>query len=57
MVNIYLTELHLKYGSYNIIHISVIDNLNISCDFALKWMPEDLTEDQPTLAQVMAWCC
>ena len=24
---------------------------------ALRWMPQDLTDDKSTLVQVMAWCC
>ena len=27
-----------------------------SHDNALRWMPQDLTDDQSTLVQVMAWC-
>ena len=27
-----------------------------SHDNALRWMPQDLTDDKSTLAQVMAWC-
>ena len=27
-----------------------------SYDNALRWMPQDLTDDQATLVQVMAWC-
>ena len=30
--------------------------LSISCDIALRWMPQDLTGDQSTLIQVMDWC-
>ena len=30
--------------------------LNISCEIALRWMPQDLTGDKSTLVQVMAWC-
>ena len=32
-----------------------IDILTISCLIALKLMPQDLTNDQSTLVQVMAW--
>ena len=28
----------------------------ISYEIALRWMPLDLTDDKPTLVQVMAWC-
>ena len=28
----------------------------ISYEIALRWMPEDLTDDKSTLVQVMAWC-
>ena len=28
-----------------------------SHDNALRWMPQDLTDDKSTLVQVMAWCC
>ena len=28
----------------------------ISYEIALRWMPLDLTDDESTLAQVMAWC-
>ena len=28
-----------------------------SHDNVLRWMPQDLTDDQSTLVQVMAWCC
>ena len=28
----------------------------ISYEIALRWMPLDLTDDKPTLIQVMAWC-
>ena len=36
--------------------ISVIDGWGISCEFALRWMPLNLTNDKSTLVQVMAWC-
>ena len=29
--------------------------LNVSCEIALRWMPQDLTDDKSTLVQVMAW--
>ena len=36
--------------------ILVIDDLGISCEIALTWKPQDLTDDKSTLVQVMAWC-
>ena len=30
--------------------------MNIACKIALKFMLRDLTMDQSTLVQVMAWC-
>ena len=36
--------------------ILVIDVWDISCEIALIWMTLDLTDDQSTLVQVMAWC-
>ena len=36
--------------------ISVIDGWVISCELALRWMSLDVTDDQSTLVQVMAWC-
>ena len=32
------------------------DGWGISCEIALIWMSLDLTDDQSTLVQVMAWC-
>ena len=29
----------------------------MSYEIALRWMPQDLTDDKSTLVQVMAWCC
>ena len=29
---------------------------SISCEIALRWMPQDFTDDKSTLVQVMAWC-
>ena len=29
---------------------------SISYKIALRWMPQDLTDDKSTLVQVMAWC-
>ena len=36
--------------------ILVIDDRGISCEIALIWKPQDLTDDKSTLVQVMAWC-
>ena len=36
--------------------ILVIDGWSISCQIALIWMSLDITDDQSTLVQVMAWC-
>ena len=36
--------------------ISRIIILSISCNIALRWMPEYLTDNKSTLVQVMAWC-
>ena len=34
----------------------MIAGWGISCEIALTWMSLDLTDDQSTLVQVMAWC-
>ena len=36
--------------------ISRIDILIISCEIALRWMPQDLIDEKSKLVQVMAWC-
>ena len=36
--------------------ILVTDGWGISCEIAQIWMSLDFTDDQSTLAQVMAWC-
>ena len=36
--------------------ISVIDGWGISCEFALRWMSLNLTDDKSILVQGMAWC-
>ena len=55
---------HWPLGDLNAILKNVIFNLVLlirifrsSYDNALRWMPQDLTDDQSTLVQVMAWCC
>ena len=30
--------------------------LSISCEIALRYMPQDLTDDKSKLVQIMAWC-
>ena len=34
----------------------VNDGWGISYEIALRWMPQDVTDDKSTLVQVMAWC-
>ena len=29
----------------------------VTYEIALRWTPQDLTDDKSTLVQVMAWCC
>ena len=36
--------------------ILVIGDWGISCEIALTWKPQDLTDDKSTLVKVMAWC-
>ena len=36
--------------------MSRMDILSIFCEIALRWMPQDLTDNKRTLVQVMAWC-
>ena len=36
--------------------ISTVDILTISCEIALRWMPQDLTDDKSTLVQVTDCC-
>ena len=47
-------EWYFRYLIFQI--ISVIDGWVISCEFALRWMSLDLTDDKSPLVQVMAWC-
>ena len=46
----------LNYGYVIFRWILVITGWGISCEIALIWMSLDLTDDQSTLVQVMAWC-
>ena len=34
----------------------MIDGQSIWCENVLRWKPLNLTDDKPTLVQVMAWC-
>ena len=36
--------------------ISRKDILAISCEIALSWMPQELTDGKSTMVHVMAWC-
>ena len=36
--------------------ISRIDIMNISCEIAFKWMPQDLSDNKSTFVQVRSWC-
>ena len=47
-------EQNLRYVIFQL--ISVTDGWDISCKIALRWMPLDLTDDESTMVQVMAWC-
>ena len=42
-----------KNGIYNFV---LLIGIFRSHDNALRWMPQDLTDDKSTLIQVMAWC-
>ena len=44
---------NLKSVIFNLIRIDI---LSISSEIALRWMPQDLTDEKSTLAQVKAWC-
>ena len=37
--------------------IPKIDNLSISYEISLMWMPQNFIDDEPTLVHVIAWCC
>ena len=41
-------------GIFNLVLLIVI--FRSSHDNALRWIPQDLTDDKSTLVQVMAWC-
>ena len=43
-----------KNGIFNL--VLLIGIFRLSRDNALRWMPQDLTDDKSTLVQVMAWC-
>ena len=43
-----------KNGIFNL--VLLIGMFRPSHDNALRWMPQELTDDQSTLVQVMAWC-
>ena len=47
-----------KCNSKNVIFnlVLLIGIFRSSYDNALRWMPQDLTDDKSTLDQVMAWC-
>ena len=47
-------ERNSRYVTFQL--IVVIVDWCLSCEFALKWMLQDLTDDKSTLVQVMAWC-
>ena len=44
----------VKFVIYKL--ISSIDILSISCEIALRWIPQSLTDDKSTLVQIMACC-
>ena len=35
---------------------SMVDILSTWCEIALRWIPQDFTDDKSTLVHVMAWC-
>ena len=49
-----------KYGSNfkSVIFKLIIQNssMGFRCLIALRWMPQDLTDEKSTLVQVIAWC-
>ena len=48
-------EWNFRYVNFK--RILVIDGWGISYEIALIWMSLNLTDDQSTFVQVMAWCC
>ena len=49
------SECDCKNGIFNL--VLLIGIFRSSHDNALRWMPQDLTDDKSILVQVMAWCC
>ena len=49
------SECDFKNLIFNLVLLIVI--FRCSHDNALRWMPQDLTDDKSTLVQVMVWCC
>ena len=48
------SECNSRNGIFNL--VLLIGMFRSSHDNALRWMPQDLTDDKSTLVQVMAWC-
>ena len=48
------SECDSKNGIFNL--VLLIGIFRSSHDNALRWMPQDFTDDKSTLVQVMAWC-
>ena len=48
------SECDSKNGIFN--PVLLIGILRSLYDNALRWMPQDITDDKSTLVQVMAWC-
>ena len=48
------SECESKNGIFNL--VLLIGIFRSSRDNALRWMPQDRTDDKSTLVQVMAWC-
>ena len=46
---------HWPLGDFNSLTL-VNGGWGISYEIALRWMPQDLTDEKSTLVQVMAWC-
>ena len=47
-------DYNLKLMNFKL--ISTINIWSISCEIAIRWMPQHLTDHQSTLVQLMAWC-